>query len=457
MLFIFVRMEEKMEDKARFVAVSTLYDMEVKKSYSNIKINEYFIQYDLSPLDRSFATEILYGTIRWKMKIDYVIQRNILIRIDEVPIWALICIRTAIYQMFFMDKVPEFAAVNEAVNLVKIDNEKDAPFVNGVLRSILRNRVEFDDISVKNKAKRLAIQYSHPEWFVKKFSKAYGEEFVTELMKVNNTPPLLAIRVNTLKINREELMDILEGQGFECIPGNIEESIILKGYSMIEKSKEFQKGYFIFQDESSMLVAKVLDPHSGEVVIDLCAAPGGKTTHIAQLMGNNGEVLAFDIFDHKLELINENAMKLGIDIIKTSISNATELNEKLLGYGDRVLVDAPCSGLGLIRKKPEIRWNINENDILTLHKLQLEIMNKASKYLKIGGVLVYSTCTISQEENEEVIREFLNENPNFKLDNLNELLPQHYKNDQASRDFLKLFPNVNNCDGFFISRMRREW
>jgi 16S rRNA (cytosine967-C5)-methyltransferase len=345
-----------------------------------------------------------------------------------------------------MDKVPEFAAVNEAVKLVKIKEEKAAPLVNGILRNILRNKGEFDNIGIKNKTKRLSIKYSHPEWFIRKFQALYGEDFVVELMKIN-----------FLKINREELIEEFETEGFEVIEGGMEESIILKGYSKIESSKQFNKGYFIFQDESSMLVARALDPKPEDRIIDLCSAPGGKTAHIASLMQNKGEILAFDIYRHKLELIDENAKKLGINIIKTSLGDATIYNEALFELGDRVLVDAPCSGLGLIRKKPEIRWNVTEADILELKKLQNMILNNASKYLKKGGILIYSTCTISEEENEEQIMEFLVGNPNFKLENISEYLPDKYKAEVSTEGFIKLFPNVHNCDGFFIARLRKEW
>lgn len=446
-----------MEDKARFVAVSTLYDMEVKGAYSNIKLNEYFVKYDLSSIDRGFATELLYGTVRWKAKIDYLIQKSIKNNINEIAPWTLVCLRTAIYQIYFMDKVPEFAAVNEAVKLVKMKADRATSFVNGVLRSILRNKDEFDNIGIKNKTKRLAIQYSHPEWFVKKFGNIYGEEFITELMRINNTPPELSARVNTLKTTREELINLLSSEGCLVQKGNAQEAIVFNGYSMIEKSKEFNEGYFIFQDESSMLVAKVLDPKPGNKVVDLCSAPGGKTTHIAQLMENKGEVIAFDIHEHKLELINDNTRKLGIKIIKTDKRDATILNEDLESTCDRVLVDAPCSGLGLIRKKPEIRWNIKEEDLLSLKNLQKKILYNASKYVRNGGVLVYSTCTISEEENEEVIKEFLSDTPNFELEDIEGYLPEKYLNKTAKEGYIKLFPNVNGCDGFFIARLRRKW
>ena len=449
--------EVNMEDKARLVAISTLYDMEINKSFSNIKLNQYFINYDLSSIDRAFATEIVYGTIRWKNKIDYLIQRNISFKISDVEIWTLICIRSAIYQMFFMDKVPEFAAVNVAVDLAKMKDVKSAGFVNGILRNILRNREEINNVGIKNKTKRLSIQYSHPEWFVRKFQKLYGEDFVIKLMEINNTPSELTARVNTLKISRSELIEKMAAKGFVVKPGNLDESIILKGYSMIEKSEEFKNGYFIFQDESSMLVTKVLNPQVNDIIIDVCSAPGGKATHIGQVMNNIGEILAFDIYPHKLELIKNNAEKLGIDIIRALEGNATVFNPELCNLADRVLIDAPCSGLGLIRKKPEIRWNMSEEDIVELSKLQLKILNNASKYLKPNGILVYSTCTITEEENEEVINNFLKENKNYKLENISSYLPDYYKGENCEAGYIKLFPNINKCDGFFLARLRKEW
>jgi 16S rRNA (cytosine967-C5)-methyltransferase len=298
-----------MEDIARFIAVNTLYDIEEKKSFSNIKLNQYFKQYNPSPVDRAFATEILYGTIRWKLKIDYMIQKFSSMKINKISPWVLSCLRTAVYQIFYMNKVPDFAAVNEAVELSKIKEKKASSFVNGVLRNILRNKNQYDNIEEKDRIKRLSIEYSHPEWFVNKYIKTYGEEFVRELMAINNTPPELTIRINTLKCTKEELVEKLGSKGIECLDGKIEESLILKGYSMIENSEELNEGLFTIQDESSMLAVKVLNPEPGEKVLDLCSAPGGKATHMAQLMKNRGEITAFDIHEHKMKLINQNALK----------------------------------------------------------------------------------------------------------------------------------------------------
>jgi 16S rRNA (cytosine967-C5)-methyltransferase len=446
-----------MEDIARLIAINTLYDIEEKKSFSNIKLNQYFKKYNPSPVDRAFAAEILYGTIRWKLKIDYMIQKFSSMKINKISPWVLSCLRTAVYQIFYMNKVPDFAAVNEAVELSKIKEKKASSFVNGVLRNILRNKNQYDNIEEKDSIKRLSIEYSHPEWFVNKYIKTYGEEFVRELMGVNNTPPELTIRINTLKCTKEELVEKLSSKGIECLDGKIEESLILKGYSMIEKSEELNEGLFTIQDESSMLAVKVLNPEPGEKLLDLCSAPGGKATHMAQLMKNRGEITAFDIHEHKMKLINQNASRLGIDIIKTYLKDSSIYNDEFFEYADRILVDAPCSGLGLIRKKPEIRWTVKPQDIVELQKIQMEILKNAAKYIKKGGILVYSTCTITQEENEDIIEMFLNENSNFKLENICDYIPESIKADTCSCGYIKLFPNVHKSDGFFIAKLIRKW
>lgn len=450
--------EAFMDDIARLIAVKTLFDIEEKKSFSNIKLNQYFKQYNPSQIDRAFATEILYGTIRWKLRIDFMIQKFSKLKLSKISPWVLCCLRSSVYQLFFMDKVPEFAAVNQAVEIVKIKDKKAASFVNGVLRNILRNREEFNNINIKDRIKRLSIEYSHPEWFVDKFIKLYGEEFVKDLMNVNNTPPELTIRVNTLKCRKDELVKIFTAKGIECQDGRLNESLILRGFSLIEKSEEFVEGLFTIQDESSMMDVRVLDPKPNERILDLCSAPGGKSTHMAQLMGNKGEILSFDIHEHKLSLINENAKRLGISIIKTMLKDSRIYDEEYKEYGDRVLIDAPCSGLGLIRKKPEIRWSVQPEDIMELQRIQMEIIDNASNYVKKEGTLVYSTCTISQEENEEVIEHFLKKNENFKLESICRCLPDDIKvDDSCKKGYIKLFPNVHGTDGFFIAKLIRKW
>lgn len=446
-----------MEDKARYVAVKTLYNIEVDGSYSNIKLNEYFKKYNLEAIDRAFASEILYGTIRWKLRIDYLIQKFSKLKISKMSPWVLCCIRTAVYQIYFMDRVPEFAAVNQAVEITKKNERKASSFVNGILRNILRNKDEFNKINIKDEIERISVEYSHPAWFVKMMVKEHGLDFTLELMKKNNTPSEFTIRLNTIKCSKDELKAVFLDKDVEVFDGLFDESMILKGYSMIERSEEFKNGFFTIQDESSMLCAKVLDPKPGQKILDMCSAPGGKATHMAELMGNHGEITSIDIYEHKIDLIKKNAKRLGIDIIKTKLMDSTMYFEEFNEYADKVLVDAPCSGLGLIRKKPEIRWNLGYDDIIKLNKIQYSILKNASKYVKKGGNLVYSTCTITREENENIVESFIKENNNFSMEDISKFLPSSFKSDTSKNGFIKLFPNLHGTDGFFIAKFVRNW
>lgn len=444
-----------MEDKARLVAIMTLSDIDEKKSFSNIKLNEYFKENNLNSVDRGFATEIVYGTLRLKLRIDYILQKFLKQDINKLKPWTKNCLRIAVYQILFMDKVPSYAAVNQSVEIVKMKDKRASSFVNAVLRNVLRSKETLLDVNTKDKVKKLSIEFSHPEWFVRKMLKLYDEEFVVELLKINNTPPNMTVRVNQLKTSTEDITKVLEEDGVEVTKGRLNETLHLKNFHSIEKSKPFMDGLFTIQDESSMLCVRCLDPRSGEKVLDLCSAPGGKTTHIAEIMKNQGEIIAFDIYNHKLKLISDNAKRLGIDIIKPMINDATQIKEEYIGYADRVLVDAPCSGLGLMRKKPEIRWNVDDKDIKELSKIQLKILSNASKYVKVGGVMVYSTCTITKEENEEILNKFLSDNPNFNLVSISDYFTEDLFEESMEKGYIKLFPNKSNTDGFFISKLMR--
>lgn len=453
-----------MKMNAREIACQVLRDVEEKGAFSNIKLNEQLVSHPVSAVDRGFITELVYGVLRFQSKIDYCIQRNIMFRMDELSPAVLTCLRTAIYQLYYMDRVPDFAVVSEAVKIVRQSDPEKAGFVNGVLRNILRNRGEFDEIKIHNKLKRLAVEYSHPEWIVRKFIPLFGEAFVIEWMKYNNKPAELTARVNTLRCSREELIPMLEAEGFHIRTGFTKDGILLKGHSKITESEWFQKGFFFLQDESSMVAAAALNPTEGSCVIDLCSAPGGKATHLAQMMNNQGRILAFDIYDHKLELIQENAHRLGVSIIEAKKNDAVILSPELVELADFVLVDAPCSGIGLFQKKPEIKWNLKEEHIIDLCKLQRDILKNAIAYLKPGGVMVYSTCTLTIEENEEMVEWILSSFTNIKLEPVRPYLPLeviekasfHSGEQDKDRGMIKLFPHIYSCDGFFIARFRKE-
>lgn len=445
-----------MIDKARTIAAAVLKDMEQEGAYSNLKLNQYFKSYGLEHKDRSFASEILYGTLRNKLKIDYMISRFSKTGLDKMSPWAINIIRTAVYQIFYMDRVPEFAAVNEAVEIAKSKDRKAAAFVNGLLRGILRNKEAFNKVEVKDSVGRMSIEYSHPEWFIKKYLPIYGEEFLCRWMEKNNTPSNMTVRINTLKIDTDGASRLFMQKGIGVKKGIVPEALILEGYGMIEKSHEYSGGLITIQDESSMLASHVLNPSPGSNVLDMCSAPGGKATHMAQLMKDSGEIKAFDLYPHKIKLIKDNAFRMGLHIIKAQEGDAAKHNAELDNSADFLLLDAPCSGLGLMRKKPEIRWRVSEGDIMDLSKVQKGILSNVSGYVKPGGHMVYSTCTITMEENEDVLEDFLEANSEFYVEDVSSFIPEELKDSITPQGFLKLFPQEHNTDGFFIAKLGRK-
>lgn len=445
-------------DLARETALKILYDITENQAYSNISVNRHLDNDKLREIDRSFATELVYGTVKWLLQIDYIIGKYSSVKLKKLSPWIKNVLRLGVYQLLHTDRIPVSAACNTAVELAKrYGHQASSRFVNAVLRNISKN---IDNIPYPDKsdiASYLSIFYSHPVWIVQKWIELYGKEFTEELLKSNNQVPDFIIRTNTLRTDRQTLLDLLHKEGINAEPGRyIEEAVILKNPSSISNLETFKKGYFQVQDESSMLAGKILDPKEGETVIDVCSAPGGKATHIAQIMNNNGTVLARDIYEHKLNLIEQSCRRLGIDIIKTEIHDACDIDENLIGKADRVLIDAPCSGLGIIRKKPDIKYSRTENELKEITDLQQKILNIAARYLKVGGYLIYSTCTIQPQENLEIVQDFLAKNAGFKLSGFRELMPSALDISSSEEGYIQLYPNINQTDGFFISKIKRE-
>ncbi|HOR86564.1 MAG TPA: 16S rRNA (cytosine(967)-C(5))-methyltransferase RsmB, partial [Bacillota bacterium] len=298
---------------------------------------------------------------------------------------------------------------------------------------------------------------SHPKWMTEKLIKDYGKEFARELLKANNEIPPFTIRCNMLKISKKELMAILSEEGIEYREGSYNpEAIQISGTSSIEDKDSFKKGYYQVQDESSMLVAHIADPKPGEMILDMCSAPGGKTAHMAELMGNTGEIVARDIYKHKLKLVQENCGRLGVSIVRTELYDALNMDTGSIEKFDRVLLDAPCSGLGVIRRKPDLRWKKEPEDFRELIKLQKKMLNLASKYVKPGGKLIYSTCTINKEESIEIVRDFLSKNRQFELKSLKGLIPESLVCRNSHEGYLELFPNIHGTDGFFIAGIEKR-
>jgi 16S rRNA (cytosine967-C5)-methyltransferase len=445
-------------DLARETALKILYDVTENKAYSNISVNKHLGSEKLMDIDRALATELAYGTVKWLLQIDYIIAKYSSVKLKKLSPWIKNILRLGVYQLLHTDRIPVSAACNTGVDLAKrYGHQASSRFVNAVLRNIAKSR---DDIPYPDKsdiAEHLSIFYSHPKWLVEKWMAQFGVKFTEELLQSNNEVPEFTIRTNTLKTDRDTLIDMLHKEGIEAEKGRyLDEAVVLKNPSSISRMEAFKNGYFQVQDESSMLSAKILDPREGELVIDVCSAPGGKATHLAQLMKNKGSIIARDIYPHKLKLIEESCGRLGINILRTEIFDACKLDEAMVGKADRVLVDAPCSGLGIIRKKPDIKYTRNENELSEIIGLQREILKNASKYLKVGGCMIYSTCTVQHEENLDNVKAFIEENQGFRMIGFETLMPDTLEAKSAEEGYIQLFPNVNGTDGFFISKITRE-
>ena len=414
----------------------------------------------LTSREKAFITELVYGVLRWRDSIDWVLSA--FSSRPKRPLSRLLrnILRLGIYQVLYLTQIPVPILVSETVEVAKeLFNGKIARLVNGVLRNVERNRdrlpyPSFDD----DPFKAIAIQYSHPLWLVKKWVNHYGMETTTALCKANNTPPPLIIRTNTLKKTREELIASLHKEGLSCEPVKYSpEGLLVYHPADISRLHSFQQGWFLVQDEAAQLISYLLNPKPGESLLDLCAAPGGKTTHIAQLMNNEGSIIAIDIRRDNIRLLQENQFRLGTDIISPLLADATQLLPfKESRLFDKVLLDVPCSGLGILRRHPDGKWRKSLGTITKVKKTQWKIIQNASQYVKPNGIMVYSTCTLNPEENETMIGEFLAQKENdFVLENPRPDLPCQCFPLVTSQGYFQTFPHRDFMDGFFGARLRR--
>ncbi len=448
-------------DKPREIALKTLVSIEQEKSYSNIILNKMIKENSkiLSEKDKAFISELVYGIISMKLTLDEIIKKYSNIKIKKISIWILNVLRMGTYQIIFLDKVPKSAAVNESVNLAKRYGHKaSSNFVNAILRKI--NKSDYDELFlIKNDIERISKTRSMPEWIIKELLKDRNIEEVDKICKNLNNRPKVQIRVNTLKTTKEELETILQKEDIKC--SRIEEmpNFLDANIKNIENFEYFKKGYFTVQDISAGLTAEILSPKENEIILDACAAPGGKTTYMAELMKNKGEVIAWDIHKHRVDLIKENANRLGIDIIKAETQDSTKFNPKYENYFDKILLDVPCLGIGVIKRKPDIKWQKSEKDIQEIVDLQFKILENISRYLKPGGFLVYSTCSILKEENEEQIEKFLEKHSEYErvsIDEINTLGNiEDIKKKFTKNGYFKIEPDESK-DGFFIEKLRKK-
>lgn len=439
----------------REVAAEALVQIMAEGAYNNTALRRLLRQNGaMTRQERAFVTEMVNGTLRNLYFIDYILNQYSKTKTEKMKPWLLAVMRTAVYQIMFLE-IPDSAACNEGVKLTKERGYgKLSGFVNGVLRTVAREKEKMI-LPKEGTAEYLHIRYSHPLWLVRMWIAYYGYDFTEALCEGDNAAPPVSIRVNTLHTNATSLEENLEKKGVQVQKGIVENALYLTGTADLGRMDLFIDGMFHVQDVSSQLAVKILAPQKGERILDMCAAPGGKSFLIAEYMENQGEIVSRDIHTHKIELIAEGAERLGISIIQAEMQDAAEEKNEDIRAFDRVLVDVPCSGLGLLRKKPDIRLKKDGSEIDALPKIQRAILEQAAKYVKIGGVLVYSTCTLCRKENEKNIEWFLENHPEYETEPLGEFLPTEMAH-EGEEGFITLFPHIHKTDGFFIARMVRK-
>lgn len=439
----------------RDLALDILESVEKNQSYSNLLLNNIINKHQLSSADSGLLTEISYGTIQRKMTLDYFLKPYIK-NPKKTQSWVINLLRMSVYQMVYLDKVPDHAILFEAVEIAKKRGHKGiTSMVNGVLRNIQRNGVpSFEEI--KDNSERLAIETSHPLWLVKRWIEQFGYEKTKEMCEMNLTAPLQTARVNSRKISRSELISMLNEEGYDVEPSEIVPEAIVCYHGNLAHSESYKLGLLSIQDESSMLVAHALGASDNDVVLDCCAAPGGKTTHIAEGL-TTGQVYALDLHEHKVKLIKDAAARLGLRNIKTQVADSRNVQEFFNKEGfDRILVDAPCSGLGVMRRKPDVKYTKSKDDIIKLSSIQQKLLEAAAPLVKPGGRLVYSTCTVDRDENDRVAEVFLASHPNFEKDEtLKERMPEEVS-PLVEGNMLQVFPQSFGSDGFFIASFRKK-
>ena len=445
-----------MVDKTREIALKVLYKIEEEKAYSNIILNKY-ISDNKSILDQKdigLLSEIVYGVTTWKLTLDYIIQKYSKIKLKKISPWIINILRMGIYQIIFLDKIPKSAAVNESVTLAKRYGHKaSSSFVNAILRRI--EKKDYLEIqNIEDIQERISKTTSMPIWIVKQLLKERNN--IAEVKMICESlleRPKLTVRRNSLKTTKiefEKLLDKnqityenkkLKNEENEEFPSDF---YILEKVRDIENMELFKNGYLTVQDFSAGLSAFYLEPKKGENILDACSAPGGKTTYLAEIMENVGEIEAWDIHKQRTNLVEENARRLGISIITTKQKDATIFYEEYVDKFDKILLDVPCMGIGVIKRKPDIKWQKTEEDVEKITKIQSEILDNCSKYVKRGGTIIYSTCSILKEENQNIIMKFLKSNKNFCIQKI-----------MKNKDFLDISPDEKQ-DGFFIAKLQKK-
>lgn len=446
------------KNNVRYVALDLLMHIEKQGGFSHLVISQAIERENVKEIDQNLLTEIVYGTLEHKLTLDYYLQPFIQ-KQKKLADWVHILLRMSLFQLLYLDKVPAYAVINEAVEIAKIKGHRGiGSLVNGVLRNVNRQGVR-DIEDIEDPLERLSIKTSHPLWLVELWNEAYGLTITEQICEANKQKKLINVRANRLKANKETILSMLKEAEIEAEPSAVIEHGINIVQGNIVQSELMQEGYVTVQDISSMLAAKFMQVEPRMKVLDTCSAPGGKTTYLAEAMDNTGEVYAYDLHKNKLKLIEGHAERLGLTNIQVDRQDARKLTEiHEAATFDRILVDAPCSGLGVIRSKPDIIYNKSIDDIERLQQIQINILAESSQLLKKDGKLVYSTCTINPLENEEVVEQFLQDYPTFEVDEsfLTEIDDSLFERANKTAYGIQIFPHTFNSDGFFMTRLIRK-
>ncbi|MDF1616415.1 16S rRNA (cytosine(967)-C(5))-methyltransferase RsmB [Petrocella sp. FN5] len=436
----------------RWVVLKILDTIEFEGIFVHEAIERFTVEQDLSKQDRAFIKKVVFGTIEQQIRIDYVINQFSKIKVDQMKPAIRLTLRLSVYQLLYMENIPDSAVCNEAVKLIKKRKmHRLTGFVNGVLRALIRQKDTIIWPSKEDFLTYLSVKYSFKPEIVQLLLNDYDDEVVENFLSVSNEQAPLTIRVQKTNTSKKALVEALTAEGLTVSEGKyLDEAMHLEHIDKISLIDAFQKGHFLVQDESSMMVADAGYEEGMTCIIDLCAAPGGKTIHFADKLEGKGQVVAFDISEKKLDRIRENYTRLGLKNINETINDASVLNQDYICMGDLVVADLPCSGLGIIRKKPDIKWHITIERIEALKKLQQDMLMVGKNYVKPGGVLIYSTCTVTKAENQDNVAWFLEENEDFVL----EPIQKSYSDSETG--MVTMMPISNGPDGFFIAKFRKK-
>ncbi|MDD2420847.1 MAG: 16S rRNA (cytosine(967)-C(5))-methyltransferase RsmB [Heliobacteriaceae bacterium] len=451
-----------MERSARAAALMVLTAIEERQAYANLSLRHVLGTTNLAKQECNLATELVMGVLRRQNTLDFAINW-LLRRPGGLPAAVRRLLRLGAYQVLFLDRVPVAAACHETVELAKqLGTGRYSGLVNGVLRQLARRQNEVPwPVWEDDPEGFLVIRESHPEWLVRRWLKQHGPDTARAICEANNQPVGVGLRVNLRRISRDDFLKLLADREIEARPSTFAGAgIRLISGANIAGLPGYPEGFFSVQDESSMLVAPVVCPQPGEIIVDACAAPGGKTTHLAEVSRDQALIYAWDIHPHKLGLIRQNCERLGLGRIHPAIVDAQDPPRELADQVDRVLVDAPCSGLGVLRRRPELRYRMSVAGIRRLQGLQQNILAGAATLVRPGGILVYSTCTTEPEENFGQIKTFLQQRPDFVPADLASYLPSlnfsPEEKRQVAKGYWQILPHRFNTDGFFIARLQRK-